>query len=55
MGVTSNTRDTEDFTVSIIRDKVSKINIEPTTIADTIDALIRTQSNTFKRKTNFMM
>lgn len=52
MGVTSEIRgDTEDFTVSIIRDKVSNLNIEPATIADTIDALIRgRKANTFKRE-----
>ncbi|RZI46129.1 efflux RND transporter permease subunit [Candidatus Finniella inopinata] len=51
MGVTSEIRgDTEDFTVSIIRDKVSALAIEPATIADTIDALIRgRKANTFKR------
>jgi multidrug efflux pump len=52
MGVTSEIRgDTEDFTVTIIRDKVSSLNIEPATIAETIDALIRgRKANTFKRE-----
>lgn len=51
LGVTSEIRgDTEDFTVTIIRDKVSSLNIEPATIAETIDALIRgRKANTFKR------
>ena len=51
MAVTSEIRgDTEDFTVTIIRDKVSSLSIEPATIADTIDALIRgRKANTFKR------
>lgn len=41
-GVRSEIRgDTQDYTVSILRDKVSSLNIEPKTIADTIDALIR--------------
>jgi multidrug efflux pump len=52
MGVNSEIRgDTEDFTVSIIRDKVSSLGIEPATIAETIDALIRgKKANTFKRE-----
>ncbi len=51
MGVTSEIRgDTEDFTVTIIRDKVSSLNIEPATIAETIDALIRgRRANSFKK------
>ena len=51
MAVTSEIRgDTEDFTVTILRDKVSSLNIEPATIAETIDALIRgRKANTFKR------
>ncbi len=51
LAVTSEIRgDTEDFTVSIIRDKVSSLGIEPATIAETIDALIRgRKANTFKR------
>lgn len=40
--VTSDIRgDSQDFTVSILRDKISALNIEPKTIADSIDALIR--------------
>lgn len=52
LGVNSEIRgDTEDFTVSIIRDKVSSLGIEPATIAETIDALIRgKKANTFKRE-----
>ncbi len=52
MGVTSEIHgDTEDFTVTIIRDKVSSLNIEPATIAETIDALIRgRRANSFKKE-----
>lgn len=42
--------DTEDYTVTILRDKVLSLFIEPGTIADTIDALIRgRKANTFKK------
>ncbi|MBY0281815.1 MAG: efflux RND transporter permease subunit [Alphaproteobacteria bacterium] len=52
LGVTSEIHgDTEDFTVTIIRDKVSSLNIEPATIAETIDALIRgRRANSFKKE-----
>lgn len=33
--------DTEDFTISVLRDKVSSLSIEPRSIADMIDALMR--------------
>lgn len=46
--VTQN--DTEDYTVTILRDKVLSLFIEPSMIADTIDALIRgRKANTFKK------
>lgn len=42
--------DTEDYTVTILRDKVLSLFIDPYTIADTIDALIRgRKTNTFKK------
>lgn len=42
--------DTEDYTISILRDKVSSLFIEPSVIASTIDALIRgRKANTFKK------
>lgn len=46
--VTQN--DTEDYTITILRDKVSRLFIEPSVIASTIDALIRgRKANTFKK------
>ncbi|MCX7338892.1 MAG: efflux RND transporter permease subunit, partial [Alphaproteobacteria bacterium] len=52
LGVRSEIRgDTEDFTVTIIRDVASSLNIEPATIAETIDSLIRgKKANSFKRE-----
>lgn len=49
--VTSGIRgDTQDYTVTLIRDKVSSLKIEPATIAEMIDMLIRGQkASTFKR------
>lgn len=42
--------DTEDYTITILRDKVSSLFIEPSVIASTIDALIRgRKANTFKK------
>lgn len=42
--------DAEDYTVTILRDKVLSMSIEPRVIADTIDALIRgRKTNTFKK------
>jgi multidrug efflux pump len=42
--------DTADFTVTVIRDKLSALNIEPDAIAETIDTLIRgRRANFFKR------
>jgi multidrug efflux pump len=50
-GVMSTTQnDTEDYTITILRDKVLSLFIEPSVIADTIDALIRGRKvNTFKK------
>jgi multidrug efflux pump len=48
--LTVSKNDTEDYTVTILRDKVLSMFIEPATIADTIDALIRGRKvNTFKK------
>lgn len=49
--VTSGIRgDTQDYTVTLLRDKVSSLNIEPATIAEMIDMLIRGQkASTFKK------
>jgi len=49
--VTSGIRgDTQDYTITLLRDKVSSLNIEPATIAETIDMLIRGQkASTFKK------
>lgn len=42
--------DAADFTVTVIRDRISSLNIEPATIADTIGTLIRgKRANTFKQ------
>ncbi|GHS91157.1 membrane protein [Alphaproteobacteria bacterium] len=42
--------DTEDYTVTILRDKALSLFIDPRTIADSIDALIRGRKvNTFKK------
>lgn len=42
--------DTEDFTISILRDKVSSLSIEPRSIADMVDALMRgRKAGRFKR------
>lgn len=48
--LTASNQDTEDYTVTILRDKVLSLFIDPYTIADTIDALIRgRKTNTFKK------
>ena len=49
--VTSDARsDTQDYTITILRDKVSSLNIQPMTIAEMIDMLIRGQKiSTFKK------
>lgn len=49
--ITSGIRgDTQDYTVTLQRDKVSSLNIEPATIAEMIDMLIRGQkASTFKK------
>ncbi len=40
-----------DYLITILRDKVSALNLEPYTVAETIDALIRgAQARTFKRE-----
>ncbi len=44
--------DTEDFTITIIRDKVSSLNIEPATISETVDALIRGRKATMFKRDN---
>lgn len=51
VGVKSNRQpDTEDYTVTIKRDKASSLGIDPGAIADTIDALVRgRKSSSFKR------
>jgi multidrug efflux pump len=42
--------DNEDYTISLQRDKISTLNVEAATIAETIDALIRgSQAKTFKK------
>jgi multidrug efflux pump len=48
--LTETQNDTEDYTITIMRDKVLSLFIEPSVIADTIDALIRGRKvNTFKK------
>lgn len=49
--VTSDAKtDTQDYTITILRDKVSSLNIQPMTIAEMIDMLIRGQKiSTFKK------
>jgi multidrug efflux pump subunit AcrB len=48
--VSASHNDTEDYTITILRDKVLSLFIEPSVIADTIDALIRGRKvNTFKK------
>ncbi|MHA1558450.1 MAG: efflux RND transporter permease subunit [Alphaproteobacteria bacterium] len=43
--------DTQDFIVTILRDKLASLNIEPAVVADTIDSLIRGKKvNTFKKE-----
>jgi multidrug efflux pump len=47
---TESQNDAEDYTITIQRDKVLSLSIEPSVIADTIDALIRGRKvNTFKK------
>lgn len=46
--------DTADFIVTVIRDKISSLNIEPDTIAETIDTLIRGRRANFFKKENKM-
>ncbi|MDR2464515.1 MAG: efflux RND transporter permease subunit [Holosporales bacterium] len=47
---TASMNDTEDYTITILRDKVLSLFIDPIVIADTIDALIRGRKvNTFKK------
>ncbi|MBI1954235.1 MAG: efflux RND transporter permease subunit, partial [Proteobacteria bacterium] len=42
--------DSQDYTITILRDKVSALNIEPATIGESVDALIRgKKANTFKK------
>ncbi|MDR1597790.1 MAG: efflux RND transporter permease subunit [Holosporales bacterium] len=50
-GVLSATNnDAEDYTITVMRDKVLSLFIEPSTIANTIDALIRGRKvNTFRK------
>jgi multidrug efflux pump len=48
--MSASQNDTEDYTITILRDKVLSLFIEPSVIADTIDALIRGRKvNTFKK------
>lgn len=49
--VTSELRgDTQDYTITLLRDKISALNVEPATIAEMIDMLIRGQkASTFKK------
>lgn len=48
--LTQSDNDAEDYTVTILRDKALSLSIEPKTIAQTIDALIRGHKvNTFKK------
>jgi multidrug efflux pump len=42
--------DVADYTITLLRDKISSLNVEPEAIADTIDTLIRgRRANTFKK------
>ena len=51
-GVRSDMRgDAQDYILTVRREKVSALNIEPATIAEVVDALIRgKRANSFKRK-----
>ena len=51
-GVLSNKHpDTEEYTISIKRDKASSLNIDPRQIADTVEALVKgRKAGTFKRE-----
>lgn len=51
-GVTSEVRgDTEDYVISILRDKASSLNIDLATIADTVEMLLKgKKANLFKKE-----
>lgn len=46
--------DAEDFTIEVLRDKASALNLEPLTIANTVDSLVRGAVTTKFKKENKM-